>query len=82
MVVILEVYFGSSKRLIIAHEGKKGENMLLKEFEDFIVETFKKEKLDIVSGKNEYGFTNIGREQISKIGYCIEVIRIQEEHIE
>ena len=56
--------------------------MLVKEFEDFIVETFTKEKLDIVSGKNEYGFTNIGREQISKIGYCIEVIRIQEEHIE
>ena len=34
--------------------------MLIKEFENFIIDTFTKEKLEIVKGKNEYGFTNIG----------------------
>ena len=44
--------------------------MLIKEFENFITDTFTKERLEIVKGKNEYGFTNIGKEEIFKIGYC------------
>ena len=44
--------------------------MLIKDFENFIIENFTKEKLDIVKGKNEYGFTNIGREEVFKLGYC------------
>lgn len=44
--------------------------MLIKEFESFIIDTFTKEKLDIVDGKGEYGFTNIGYEEIKKVGYC------------
>lgn len=44
--------------------------MLIKDFENFIVEAFTREKLDIVKGKNEYGFTNIGTGEILKIGYC------------
>jgi dinuclear metal center YbgI/SA1388 family protein len=44
--------------------------MLVKEFEQFIIDTFTKEKLDIVEGKEEYGFTNIGSEEIFKVGYC------------
>lgn len=44
--------------------------MQIKDFEDFIIKTFTKEKLDIVKDKDEYGFTNIGSEVIHKIGYC------------
>ena len=44
--------------------------MLIKDFDSFITDTFTKEKLDIVKGKGEYGFTNIGVEEIFKIGYC------------
>lgn len=44
--------------------------MLIKDFENFIIENFTKEKLEIVKGKNEYGFTNIGREEVLKLGYC------------
>jgi len=44
--------------------------LLIKDFENFIIENFTKEKLDIVKGKNEYGFTNIGREEVFKLGYC------------
>jgi dinuclear metal center YbgI/SA1388 family protein len=44
--------------------------MLIREFENFIIDTFTKEKLDIVEGKGEYGFTNIGCEEIVKVGYC------------
>ena len=44
--------------------------MLIKDFEAFIIEIFTKEKLKIVKGKNEYGFTNIGREDVLKLGYC------------
>ena len=44
--------------------------MLIKDFETFIIDTFTKEKLEIVKGKNEYGFTNIGRDDILKLGYC------------
>ena len=44
--------------------------MLIKDFEEFIIDTFTKEKLDIVKGKNEYGFTTLGRNDIFKIGYC------------
>ncbi len=44
--------------------------MLIKDFENFIIDTFTKEKLEIVKGKNEYGFTNIGREDVLKLGYC------------
>jgi dinuclear metal center YbgI/SA1388 family protein len=44
--------------------------MLIKEFENFIIDTFTKEKLEIVKGKNEYGFTNIGTEDVLKMGYC------------
>ena len=44
--------------------------MLIKDFEDFVIDTFTKEKLEIVKGKDEYGFTNIGVEKISKVGYC------------
>ena len=44
--------------------------MLIKDFEDFIIDTFTKEKLELVKGKNEYGFTNIGREDVLKLGYC------------
>jgi dinuclear metal center YbgI/SA1388 family protein len=44
--------------------------MLIKDFENFIVNTFTEEKLGIVRGKEEYGFTNIGTEEILKIGYC------------
>ena len=44
--------------------------MLVKDFEAFIIEIFTKEKLKIVKGKNEYGFTNIGREDVLKLGYC------------
>ena len=39
--------------------------MLIKDFEKFIIDTFTKEKLEIVKGKKEYGFTNIGRDNIS-----------------
>jgi putative NIF3 family GTP cyclohydrolase 1 type 2 len=48
----------------------RGEVMLIKDFESFIVNTFTKEKLEIVKGKKEYGFTNIGKEEILKVGYC------------
>ncbi|WBW97332.1 Nif3-like dinuclear metal center hexameric protein [Oceanirhabdus sp. W0125-5] len=44
--------------------------MLISDFENFIIEAFTKEKLELVKGKNEYGFTNIGRKDISKLGYC------------
>lgn len=44
--------------------------MLIKEFENLIVDTFTKERLEIVRGKDEYGFTNIGKDEIFKIGYC------------
>ncbi|MBU3127576.1 Nif3-like dinuclear metal center hexameric protein [Clostridium tagluense] len=44
--------------------------MFIKDFEDFIYDTFTKEKLQIVEGKSEYGFTNIGCEEIVKVGYC------------
>jgi len=44
--------------------------MLIKDFENFITDTFSKEKLELVKGKDEYGFTNIGVEEILKIGYC------------
>lgn len=44
--------------------------MLIKDFENFIIETFTKEKLEIVKGKNEYGFTNIGTKDVAKLGYC------------
>lgn len=44
--------------------------MLVKEFEKFIIDIFTKEKLDIVEGKDEYVFTNIGSEPITKVGYC------------
>lgn len=44
--------------------------MLIKDFENCIIETFTKEKLEIVKGKNEYGFTNIGRDDVFKLGYC------------
>lgn len=44
--------------------------MLIREFENFIIDTFTKEKLDIVEGKGEYGFTNIGCGEIVKVGYC------------
>ncbi|MBS4538470.1 Nif3-like dinuclear metal center hexameric protein [Clostridium sp. D2Q-11] len=44
--------------------------MLVKDFENFIINTFTKEKLDIVKGEGEYGFTNKGKEEISKVGYC------------
>lgn len=44
--------------------------MLVKEFENFIIDIFTKEKLDIVEGKEEYGFTNIGSKEIFKVGYC------------
>lgn len=44
--------------------------MLVKDFEGFINDTFTKERLEIVKDKNEYGFTNIGAEEIYKVGYC------------
>ena len=44
--------------------------MLVKDFENFIYDTFTKEKLEIVKDKGEYGFTNIGYEEIIKVGYC------------
>jgi dinuclear metal center YbgI/SA1388 family protein len=44
--------------------------VLIKDFETFIIDVFTKEKLKIVKGKNEYGFTNIGREDVLKLGYC------------
>jgi putative NIF3 family GTP cyclohydrolase 1 type 2 len=44
--------------------------VLIKDFENFITDTFTKEKLEIVKGKNEYGFTNIGNKDIFKLGYC------------
>jgi putative NIF3 family GTP cyclohydrolase 1 type 2 len=44
--------------------------MLFQEFENFIDDTFTKEKLNIVKDKNEYGFTNVGCEEILKVGYC------------
>lgn len=44
--------------------------MLIKDFENFIIDIFTKEKLEIVKGKNEYGFTNIGKEDVLKLGYC------------
>ncbi|MBZ9687391.1 Nif3-like dinuclear metal center hexameric protein [Clostridium estertheticum] len=44
--------------------------MLIKDFENFIIDTFTKEKLEIVKEKNEYGFTNIGSEEVLKLGYC------------
>ena len=44
--------------------------MLFQEFENFIYDTFTKEKLNIVEGKDEYGFTNLGCKEILKVGYC------------
>ncbi len=44
--------------------------MLVKDFEGFINDTFTKERLEIVKDKDEYGFTNIGAEEIYKVGYC------------
>jgi dinuclear metal center YbgI/SA1388 family protein len=44
--------------------------MLIVDFENFINDTFTKEKLEIVKDKGEYGFTNIGCEEILKVGYC------------
>lgn len=44
--------------------------MRIKDFENFIIDTFTKEKLEKVEGKNEYVFTNIGREDVSEVGYC------------
>jgi dinuclear metal center YbgI/SA1388 family protein len=44
--------------------------MLIKDFNHFIIQSFTQEKLDLVEGKDEYGFTHIGVEQISKLGYC------------
>jgi dinuclear metal center YbgI/SA1388 family protein len=44
--------------------------MLIKDFENFIIDTFSKEKLEIVKNKNEYGFTNIGNNNVWKLGYC------------
>lgn len=44
--------------------------MLINDFENFIIDTFTKEKLEIVKGKNEYGFTNMGRKDVFKLGYC------------
>ncbi|WP_291581033.1 Nif3-like dinuclear metal center hexameric protein [Clostridium sp. UBA6640] len=44
--------------------------MLIKDFEKFIIDVFTKEKLNLVEGKGEYGFTNIGGNSIRKIGYC------------
>lgn len=44
--------------------------MLIKDFEKFIVDVFKEEKLNLVEGKGEYGFTNMGRDSIKKVGYC------------
>ena len=44
--------------------------MLIKDFENYIIDTFTKEKLDIVKEKNEYGFTNIGAKNVVKLGYC------------
>lgn len=44
--------------------------MLIMDFENFIYDTFTKEKLEIVKDKGEYGFTNIGCEEIEKVGYC------------
>ncbi|MBL4934355.1 Nif3-like dinuclear metal center hexameric protein [Clostridium sp. YIM B02515] len=44
--------------------------MLISDFENFIMDAFTKEKLEIVKNKNEYGFTNIGKNNISKLGYC------------
>lgn len=38
--------------------------MLIKDFEYFISDKFTKEKLEMVKGKNEYGFTNLGKEEI------------------
>ncbi|MFT5876121.1 MAG: putative NIF3 family GTP cyclohydrolase 1 type 2 [Clostridium sp.] len=60
--------------IIVGHKSliikKEGEHMLIKDFETFIIDIFTKEKLKIVKGKNEYGFTNIGREDVLKLGYC------------
>lgn len=44
--------------------------MQIRDFENFISDAFTKERLEIVKGKDEYGFTNIGSEEIRKIGYC------------
>jgi len=44
--------------------------VLIKDFEKFIIDTFTKEKLELVEGKNEYGFTNMGKDNILKVGYC------------
>ncbi len=44
--------------------------MLVKDFEKFIIDVFTKEKLDLVDGKGEYGFTNIGSDNFNRIGYC------------
>ena len=44
--------------------------MLIKEFESFILDTFTREKLDLVKDKGEYGFTNLGATTIRKVGYC------------
>lgn len=44
--------------------------MLIKEFQEFITNSFTQEKLDIVKENGEYGFTNSGKPNISKVGYC------------
>lgn len=44
--------------------------MLIKDFENFIIEAFTKEKLELVHEKGEYGFTNKGIKDIEKVGYC------------
>ena len=44
--------------------------MLIKEFQEFVTKVFTQEKLDIVKDHGEYGFTNSGKVNILKVGYC------------
>lgn len=47
--------------------------MDIQQFNEFIMETFTKEKLEIVRDKGEYGFTNLGDGKIHKVGYCVNL---------
>lgn len=44
--------------------------MRLEDFEQYVEHVFKKEKLDSVRDKGEFGFTHIGEKEIVRVGYC------------
>lgn len=44
--------------------------MQINDFKNFITQAFTQEKLNLVEGKDEYGFTHLGKETVARLGYC------------